>query len=91
MIFFFSCLIFLSLGFFVGRFFKIPINATKQISWVILLLMLFCLGFTVGSNRNVLQNIRSLGLQAIIICFATVAGSLLAVKLYLLKGENHDR
>lgn len=49
----------------------------KPISWTILLL-LFLLGLTVGNNRDIVNNLPTLGGQAFLIAFAGTLGSVLA-------------
>ena len=88
--FLFACLIALGLGFFCGRIFTISKTVTSRISWGILLCMIFSLGYGVGSNKTILNNLSSLGLQALAICLATIIGSLFTVKVYLKWRENHD-
>ncbi len=84
------CFLFLGLGFLAGNIFKLPKKDTSRISWGILLLMLFSLGYGIGANKELLHMLKSLGIQAFILCVATVAGSLLAVKLYLLRRDLND-
>lgn len=40
-------------------------------------LLLFLLGVAVGTNPTVIQNIGKIGLEAVIIAFASIAGSVL--------------
>lgn len=53
----------------------------KKIGWIQKLIMvliwalLFLLGIEVGSNRTVIENLHTLGLQALIISLAGVLGS----------------
>ncbi len=49
----------------------------KTISYTIFLL-LFLLGISVGSNKVIMENLLSLGGQALLIASATTAGSVLA-------------
>lgn len=42
---------------------------------VLIYLMLFCLGLEVGANPNVISQLDTLGLEALIITLGTVAGS----------------
>lgn len=48
--------------------------------WTIYLL-LFVLGLSVGINRQILQNIGSLGFQAAVLAAAAIVGSVLASQL----------
>jgi len=73
-------LIFLALGIALGvltrrreRFLK---TIDRVTTWFIYL-FLFLLGLTVGLNRAIIANLGRLGLQAVAIALACVAGSLL--------------
>lgn len=90
MTFLFACFIAIGLGFVCGRIFTISKTVTSRISWGILLCMIFSLGYGVGSNKTILNNLSSLGLQAVAICLATIIGSLFAVRVYLQWRENDD-
>jgi len=66
-------------GVAIGYFFrKVPIlqKIGKSISFTILLL-LFLLGISVGSNNNIIANLPTLGWQAFLIAFAATTGSVL--------------
>jgi len=84
------CFLFLGLGFLGGNYLKLPKKDCSRISWGILFLMLFSLGYGIGTNKELLHMLNSLGIQAFILCTATVVGSLLAVKLYLLGRNLND-
>ncbi len=84
------CFLSLALGFLGGNYLKLPKKDSSRISWGILLLMLFSLGYGIGANKELLLMLNSLGAQAFILCIATIAGSLLAVKLYLLGRNPND-
>lgn len=49
----------------------IPISYT-------ILVLLFLLGISVGTNENIVKNLSTLGLQALMISFAATTGSILA-------------
>lgn len=51
----------------------------KSIFFTILLL-LFLLGISLGSNENIVSNLASLGSQAVLISFAGILGSVLAAQ-----------
>lgn len=44
-------------------------------------LLLFLLGVSIGANENLLTNLPRLGLQALLLIFCALAGSILAVRL----------
>lgn len=46
----------------------------------VILLMLFCLGLSVGGNATLMANLPLLGGQALLLTLAGVAGSLVAVR-----------
>ena len=48
----------------------------KLLNWAIYLL-LFLLGISVGTNKEVIQNMGNIGYQAIAIAIASIAGSVL--------------
>lgn len=48
----------------------------ELMNWAIYLL-LFMLGISVGTNREVIENISKIGFEAIIIAIASIAGSVL--------------
>lgn len=59
---------------------KIIALADSLTMWTIYLL-LFVLGVSVGINRQILQNIGSLGFQAAVLAAAAIVGSVLASQL----------
>lgn len=48
----------------------------RLISWTIYL-MLFVLGLSVGSDRDIIGNLREIGLSALLLAVAGIAGSVL--------------
>lgn len=60
----------------------------KGISWTIWGL-LFLLGITVGNNRQIMDNLNTIGIEAVVITYGVVAGSVLCAwgvyKLYFSK------
>ncbi|MCD8235328.1 MAG: lysine exporter LysO family protein [Prevotellaceae bacterium] len=45
-------------------------------------LLLFILGISIGSNRSIIDNLGSVGLEAFTVAFLGIAGSFLAVSLF---------
>lgn len=84
------CLLFLTLGFISGQKLKMAKKLTRRISESILFFILISLGYKVGSNREILNSLNSLGLQALVICLAGVLGSIFAVWLYLSRRKSSD-
>ncbi len=65
----------IALGFFISKnenFIKIN---DKLVTWAIYLL-LFLLGIDVGTNKDIINNIHTIGLQAIVITIGAILGSL---------------
>ncbi len=69
----------MAIGYLFRRFEGLQ-HIRKSISCTILLL-LFLLGIMVGSNRQIVDNIRTLGFQSFLFAVATTVGSLLAAKV----------
>jgi uncharacterized membrane protein YbjE (DUF340 family) len=66
----------IALGFFVGKFPKIIKGVDKMTTWSIYLL-LFLLGIGVGVNEKIINNLHSIGLQALILTIGAVVGSII--------------
>ena len=70
----------MTLGIFIGLFInnrpKIIKGVDKMTTWSIYLL-LFLLGIGVGLNEKIINNLHSIGLQAIILTIGAVLGSLI--------------
>jgi len=66
----------IALGFFVGKFPKIIKGVDKMTTWSIYLL-LFLLGIGVGLNEKIINNLHTIGLQALILTVGAVLGSLI--------------
>ena len=68
-------------------------NTETTISYTIILL-LFIMGFSVGSNDKIIENLGAFGWQAAILACSATCGSILAAWLVLVlffkKGENHE-
>ncbi len=64
------------IGFFIHNKTKLIKINDKLTSWAIYLL-LFLLGISVGLNDKIINNIHSIGLQAIVITIGSLLGSLI--------------
>jgi len=72
------------IGTFVGKFPKFIKGVDKLTSWAIYLL-LFLLGIGVGLNDKIINNLPTIGVQAIVLTLGAVLGSLvLALITYTL-------
>ena len=85
----------LALGFVVG--FRgiltekgLKINAKLQTVW--LMLLIFCMGVSIGRNGDIIQALPSLGGKALLYAVLAVIGSIVVVylltKVFLRKGAN---
>ena len=75
----------LALGFIIGykKFFSakvLKINGKLQTVWLILLI--FSMGISIGSNDEIISDIPILGLKAFLFAVATVIGSVVIVYLF---------
>ncbi len=90
-----TVLIIMSIGIAVGFLISkrenlIKIN-DKLVTWSIYLL-LFLLGIGVGTNKDIINNVHTIGLQAIIITIAALLGSLVcAYIVYILFFQNKQK
>ena len=75
-----NILIVLSAGILIGLMIvkrpKLHQFNNNLLNWAIYLL-LFLLGISVGTNKEVIQNLGKIGYEAIAIAFASIAGSVL--------------
>ncbi|NLJ73835.1 MAG: lysine exporter LysO family protein [Firmicutes bacterium] len=72
----------LIMGFVVGRLEIIPTKLkhySGKVGSGALLVLLFSMGATMGANHEVINNLASLGLKALLTAIGTIAGSVLAV------------
>ena len=69
-------------GFLIGRLDIVP-TRIKQYSGKVgtgaLLVLLFSMGVAMGANPEVINNLTSLGLKALLMAIGTISGSVLAV------------
>lgn len=63
-------------GFILRKYKKLYTGLDKTVSYVIYLL-LFLLGITVGQNETIIRNFHIIGLKALLITIASVAGSII--------------
>lgn len=84
----------LAVGFFIGFFRllkekQIKLNCRLQTLW--LMLLIFCMGVSIGRNGDVIKNLPLLGGKALVYALLAVIGSIAFVflfsKLFLEKGE----
>ncbi len=61
---------------------------------ICLLFLLFVMGISIGMNEEVVNNILTVGVQALVISICTIIFSIIAVRLVKrfvkVKGEDHD-
>lgn len=81
------------IGIGIGYLFrKISIlQKTEKTISITILLLLFMLGISVGSNELIIKNIGKFGWQAIIISSLSLIGSLIATSLIVKLAKKGDR
>ena len=71
-------------GIVVGRMLlgrpKIHHSSNRLMMWAVYVLLFF-LGISVGSNSEIIDNIPSLGFQALVLALAALLGSLVTIRL----------
>jgi uncharacterized membrane protein YbjE (DUF340 family) len=72
--------------------YKIKLNEKHRIindkvSVILIIFLLFTMGIQLGINKEILTKIPVLGFKALFIAMGTIAGSIVAVKLFLLKNQ----
>lgn len=70
----------MGLGFALRRKFNF-INMCQRALMPIIYLLLLVMGVVVGANREIMNNLSSIGLKALVITVGAVVGSLIAAKL----------
>ncbi len=65
----------ITIGFFISKKESLIKINDKLVTWAIYLL-LFLLGIGVGTHKDIINNIHTIGLQAIIITIGAILGSL---------------
>ena len=81
----FIIVIFLS-GILLGFIFRKTTHLNKlsgKISNILVFLLLFSLGFSVGKNEMIMSNIAHLGIQSLLITVFSIAGSVGLLIVYL--------
>lgn len=77
-------------GIITGHIIKRKIHFINKVITILIWLLLFILGLEVGSNRQIIESIATLGIEAVIITISAVTGSCLAAWLlwcYLYKSR----
>lgn len=76
----FTVIIIIALGIIVGYFLR---NKSKtksfieKLTMVVIFALLFVLGVAIGSDKNIVSSLQTLGLQALIISLGAIFGSVL--------------
>ncbi|MGI6479593.1 MAG: LysO family transporter [Salinivirgaceae bacterium] len=76
----FTVIIIIALGIIVGYFLR---NKSKtksfieKLTMVVIFALLFVLGVAIGNDKNIMNSLQTLGLQAMIISLGAIAGSVL--------------
>ena len=68
------------IGFLIRNHPRLIKTVDYSLTWSVRIL-LFLLGLSLGSNTTIIQQLDTLGIQAIIITFFCISGSLIAAKL----------
>ncbi len=77
-----STLLYFSIGMLAGWLIRKKVNWVKNaglVSYFLLGLMIFMLGYSVGSEPSVVKHFAQLGLTALVLTLGAVTGSILAV------------
>ncbi len=80
---------FLILGIIIGRSGMLPEVVTNSMDWVLMLViyaLLLFIGIEVGTFREVLQNLGSIGLKSVVLSIGSIAGSGLFCMLVMKRG-----
>lgn len=76
-------------GFIFRKYKRLSGGLDKAVSYAIYLL-LFLLGITVGQNKTIIQNFHLIGLKALLITLASIAGSIVLSALVFHFFFRHD-
>lgn len=60
-------------------------------SMATIILLLFLMGVEIGGNERIVQNLSSLGVEALVIAVAATLGSVVAARIVYYKFFNHSR
>ncbi len=80
---------FLILGIIIGRSGMLPEIVANSMDWVLMLViytLLLFIGLEVGTFREVLQNLGSIGLKSLVLSIGSIAGSGLFCMLVMKRG-----
>ena len=77
------------LGFFARRLSVLKHLGTTSMATIILLL--FLMGVEIGGNERIVQNLTSLGVEALVIAVAATLGSIVAARIVYYKFFNRQR
>ncbi len=90
----FTVVIIMFLGMCVGFFLRKKTKTKtfiEKLTTAVIFILLFVLGMAIGSNKNIMHSLQTLGTQALIISFGAIAGSvLLAWLVYLILFKKRD-
>lgn len=93
----FSILIFMLAGIALGYSFRriTWFHKTEKSISITILLLLFCFGLKLGTNRELIHNFSSFGFQALLLAVAGLAGSLImswiTYRLFFRKEDQHEK
>ena len=79
---------------FLARRKSVLLSFADRVAAGLILILLLLLGYTLGGNQNIFQNISLFGLQAAVLMFGGVGGSVLLSSLFykiFLKEPPHVR
>ena len=76
-------------GFLIRKHRRIFLFLNPAIAWIIRLL-LFLLGFGIGSDKNLLSRVPSLGFKGIVLAFSAIGGSVLAAR-FIVGGKTTEK
>jgi uncharacterized membrane protein YbjE (DUF340 family) len=71
----------IGLGYLFRNFSRLN-SFTGKFSHILVFLLLFSLGLSVGQNEKIMQNIAAIGLHSLLITIFAIAGSLSIMLLY---------
>ena len=79
----FTVVAFMGIGIICGYFFrkKDIRNITSRATTLLIWLLLFVLGIEVGSNKEVIENLTTIGIEALLITFFSTLGSCIAAAI----------
>jgi uncharacterized membrane protein YbjE (DUF340 family) len=75
-----SIVLALVLGIIVGWINILPkfiVNHTNEMTMIGLVVLLFTMGLSIGSNAEILNNLNTLGIKAFLLAFGSIVGSVI--------------